>query len=245
MPLTKTETALSQPIIQLIEVSKTYSTHGVQALNEISLTIEPGEVVAFMGESGCGKSTLLNIMGGIDRIDTGTIRLLGQEITHSTDAQLTELRREKLGFVFQFFNLLSTLTVAENVALPLELAGRDSAETVFKKVATLLSQVDLSERAHFYPAQLSGGQMQRVAIARALVHEPQIVLADEPTGNLDSKNGQRILKLLTNYCHKHQQTLLIATHSRAAAHYADRVIQMRDGRIESIDPSNTPTGTFA
>ncbi len=229
--------------VELTDVSKTYSTHGVHALSHINLAIQPGEIIAFMGESGCGKSTLFNIIGGIDQINTGKIELFGQDITRYSDHQLTDLRREKIGFVFQFFNLLSTLTVAENIALPLELTGHHSRDSVFEKVATLLGKVDLSERAHFYPAQLSGGQMQRVAIARALIHAPQIVLADEPTGNLDSENGQRIMELLTDYCQKHQQTLLIATHSKATAQYAHRIIQMEDGQIKTSS-TKAPSGSL-
>ncbi len=229
----------ADPKIQLENVSKRYEAHDVHAVNDVSLAIAAGERVALMGPSGCGKSTLLNLVGGIDRPSAGKIRLNGQDLGQLSDRQLTDLRRERIGFVFQFFNLLSTLTVAENVALPLELAGNVSAAEVRRRVGEALEAVELGDRAAFYPSLLSGGQMQRVAIARAIIHRPDVLLADEPTGNLDSENGRRVMDLLTHLCREGNQTLLLATHSEGAARHADRIAHMKDGKIVGIE---TPVG---
>lgn len=221
----------ADPRILLENVSKRYAEHDVHAVNDVNLSIAAGERVALMGPSGCGKSTLLNLVGGIDRPSSGRILLNGQNIGELSDRQLTDLRRERIGFVFQFFNLLSTLTVAENVALPLELDGNVPAAEVKKRVEEALSQVELGDRSDFYPSELSGGQMQRVAIARALIHRPDILLADEPTGNLDSENGRKVMDLLSRLCRENNQTLLLATHSEEAARHTERIVHMRDGRL--------------
>ena len=172
-------------LVQLSGVSKTYGDHMVTALSSINLSIDCGEFLAIMGPSGCGKSTLLNIIGGIDSPSAGQVLFEGENILGFSDEKLTALRRRNIGFIFQFFNLLSTLTV-ENVALPLELE-HVAAKEVRQRVARSLESVDMTKRARFYPAQLSGGEMQRVAIARALIHSPKVVIADEPTGDLNAE----------------------------------------------------------
>jgi putative ABC transport system ATP-binding protein len=225
--------------ISVIDVSKRYGAaeQAFSALEGINLHIAPGEFIALMGPSGCGKSTLLNIIGGIDRPTAGKVLLDGTDLAALSDDALTRLRQQKLGFIFQFFNLLSTLTVLENVMLPLELAGNTTEGEARRRAEALLKQVGLNQRINFYPSQLSGGEMQRTAIARALIHQPQIILADEPTGNLDSENGAHILALLKSLCRENGQTILMATHSDEAAVGADRVIRMRDGRLASQEAS--------
>jgi putative ABC transport system ATP-binding protein len=233
-------TAHRQPIIEIRDLSKHYGEHHVQALKGISLDIAPGEFVALMGPSGCGKSTLLNILGTIDRPSRGTVRVDGTEVFAGNEESLTSFRRERLGFIFQFFNLLSTLTVAENVALPLDLDAGFPEASKKQAVENILAQVHMSHRADFYPSQLSGGEMQRVAIARALVHSPQIILADEPTGNLDTENGAAVLALLRELTRSGGQVVLMATHSEEAASCADRILRMRDGLIlESLPAGST------
>ncbi len=224
----------TQPVIVANQLSKHYGEHHVNALKGVSLTIQPGEFVALMGPSGCGKSTLLNILGTIDRPTHGQLLIHGQDVFSQDEKDLTRFRREQLGFVFQFFNLLSTLTVAENVSLPLDLNPAMKEPERQQTVNAMLEKVGMAHRADFYPAQLSGGEMQRVAIARALVHQPQIILADEPTGNLDTENGEAILNLLKNLSQEGWQVILMATHSEEAARYAHRVIRMKDGQIRDV-----------
>lgn len=219
-------------LIEVQDLSKCYGEHHVNALRGISLQIRAGEFVALMGPSGCGKSTLLNLLGAIDKPTGGQVLMSGKNLLERTDTELTQFRREKLGFIFQFFNLLSTLTAAENVSLPLDLDPLLKETERRQRVKNILERVGMSHRADFYPAQLSGGEMQRIAIARALVHQPQIILADEPTGNLDSENGQSILHLLSTLAQEEGQTILMATHSEEAAQYAHRIIRMRDGQIQ-------------
>ena len=219
------------PLLQLKGVSKTYGEHDVHALRQVDLTVEDGQLVALMGASGCGKSTLLNVSAGLDDIQEGDIAFDGIPLKGLTDEKITAVRGEKIGFIFQFFNLLSTLTVLENVTLPLELLGRQSHKQRVAAAREMLHLVGLDDRDDFFPAQLSGGQMQRVAIARALIHKPKLVIADEPTGNLDSDNGAMVLALLSKLNKELGQTLIMATHSAEAAAIADRVIQMKDGRI--------------
>lgn len=217
--------------IHVSSLSKNYDEHHVKALVDVELKIGRGEFVALTGPSGCGKSTLLNILAGIDKPSSGAVFLGTTNITILSDKQITELRRDKIGFVFQFFNLLSTLSVFENASLPLSIAGKLSAGEVRKRTEAILDQVGLSKRLNFYPSQLSGGEMQRVAIARALVHKPEVIVADEPTGNLDSENGEQILKLFKSLCQAGGHTTLMATHSVEAAAYADRIIRMKDGQV--------------
>ena len=202
----------------------------VAALNGISLTLGTGVFTTLVGPSGCGKSTLLHICGAMDRPTAGEVWFEGRSLSELDDDALTRLRRERVGFVFQFFNLLPTLTVSQNVGLPLLLAGR-SVREVKTAAGQWAERVGISHRLDHFPSQLSGGEAQRVAIARAIVHEPAFILADEPTGNLDSETGGRILELLTAVNHELGTALLLATHDPAVAAVADVVIQMRDGRI--------------
>ncbi|MBI3329224.1 MAG: ABC transporter ATP-binding protein [Nitrospinae bacterium] len=224
---------MAAPLIVLTHVTKHY-TQGmgeVIALRDICLEIAQGECVAIMGSSGSGKSTLLNLVGCIDTPTHGAVRIAGQDTAHLSDAELTRLRREKVGVIFQFFNLLGTLTARQNVALPLLLAGRPPREA-WAHADALLATVHLKDRAAHRPYQLSGGEMQRVAIARALANDPAILLADEPTGNLDSRTGSEILTLVTAHCREHGKTLLLATHDREAAARADRILHLRDGLLQ-------------
>jgi putative ABC transport system ATP-binding protein len=223
--------ATTQAHVRIANVSKKYGEHDVEALKGVSLDIVKGKFIALMGPSGCGKSTLLNCIAGIDKPTGGSITIYGTDITQMNEQQLTLLRRQKIGFVFQFFNLLSTLTARENIELPLDLAASLSAREIRAKADALLGEMGLLERADFYPAQLSGGEMQRIAVARAIVHGPQIILADEPTGNLDTKNGLQILELLKTLCKDKNETILMATHSQEAAQFADMIVHMKDGRI--------------
>lgn len=203
----------------------------VLALDDVTMSVAPGELVAVLGPSGCGKSTLLNLIGCMDLPTRGTVSIDGRITSDLSDDALTALRRDRIGTVFQFFNLLPTLTLAENVGLPLVLQGRPR-DDVRERVANALDAVGIAQKARAYPAEVSGGQLQRAAIARAIVHEPAIVLADEPTGNLDSVNGERVLALLRGLADA-GQSILMATHSAEAAALADRRIRMRDGRIEA------------
>ncbi len=220
-------------LLLIDSVSKSYGEHSVQALNNVSLSIKRGEFVSLMGESGCGKSTLLNVIAGLDSVTSGRILLDGSDVTTLTDEQVTELRAKKIGFIFQFFNLLSTLTVEENVALPLDLSGGVSGPERNRRVSDMLDRVGMAKRLKFYPSQLSGGEMQRVAIARALIHEPKLIVADEPTGNLDSENGLKVLELLRDLNANFKQTIVMATHSEEAAAVGHRIVRMKDGLIVS------------
>ena len=222
---------MSPPQVQLDGVTKTYGDNRYKALSEINLSFEKGEFVAVMGPSGCGKSTLLNLVAGIDQPTSGTVLFEGRAITTLRDEEKTRLRAEKIGFIFQFFNLLSTLTVRENILLPLELSGRGTAKEDLKRANELIGEVGIEKRGDAYPSQLSGGEMQRTAIARALINSPAVVLADEPTGNLDSENGEAILALLSSANRELGLTIVMATHSTEAAACASRVIKMRDGAV--------------
>jgi len=220
-------------ILSLQSVSKEYSTDGqsVRALENVSLEVAEGEFVALVGRSGCGKSTLLHLAGAMDFPTSGTVCIGGHATSGLNDAQQTELRREKVGFIFQSFQLLHTLTVQENVELPLLLAGKPGArQTALER----LHWVELDGLGERYPHQLSGGQMQRVAIARALAHSPRIVLADEPTGNLDTITGTVILDLLLRLTHERKTATIMATHSQEAASVADTLVVLRDGKIAKI-----------
>jgi putative ABC transport system ATP-binding protein len=221
------------PTLSLQNVTKDYLTDGqrVRALDGVSLAVDRGEFVALVGRSGCGKSTLLNLAGTMDFPSSGEVLLDGLSTSAAKDAELTRLRREKIGFVFQSFQLLHTLTVFENVELPLLLAGKQNARAAaFERLAS----VEMEGFGTRYPHQLSGGQMQRVAIARALIHGPSMVLADEPTGNLDTATGNLILELLQRMTREHNTATIIATHSVEAASLASAIVRLRDGKIEEI-----------
>ncbi len=220
-----------QPV-RVIAASKRYDGD-VLALNDVSFEVRPGELVALLGPSGCGKSTLLNLVGCIDLPTAGEVSIDGRSTGALTDDELTQVRRDRIGTIFQFFNLLPTLTIAQNVALPLVLQRRPAAE-IDARVARVLASVGIEAKADAAPGQVSGGQLQRAAIARAIVHDPAIVLADEPTGNLDSANGILVLDILRALADG-GQAILMATHSAEAAARADRRIHLRDGRIESIE----------
>ena len=218
------------PVLQFVDVRKEYrSTSGsVQAVDGVSLGVAAGEMIALVGRSGCGKSTLLNLAGAMDFPTSGKVEVDGESTTGLDDAALTRLRRQKVGFVFQSFQLLPNLTAAENVELPLLLSGRAGARQL---ALERLARVELEGLGDRYPHQLSGGQMQRVAIARALVHGPRLLLADEPIGNLDSTTGATILALLRRIVTEEGASILMATHSAESTAVADRVVEMRDGRI--------------
>ena len=220
------------PLLAAENLHKTYVTGEarVTALAGVSFTIERGDFVALMGPSGCGKSTLLHICGAMDRPTSGAIRLGDRDLSALGDDELTRVRREQVGFVFQFFNLLPTLTVADNIALPCLLAGMKAAEAD-ARARSLADRVGIAHRLHHFPQQISGGEMQRAAIARALVHQPSLVVADEPTGNLDSENGAIVLSLLTSLNTELGVTVLLATHAAEVASTAHRVLKMRDGRF--------------
>ncbi|HEY2091487.1 MAG TPA: ABC transporter ATP-binding protein [Thermoanaerobaculia bacterium] len=220
--------------VRLEHVTHTYSptaeSAAVQVLDDVSLEIATGEFAVLRGASGSGKSTLLNLIGAVDRPTSGRLFLGDDETSAMSEAQLTSLRRLRLGFVFQFFNLIPTLTVFENVAFPLSLAKRPREE-VRTRVSEVLEQVGLAHRATHSPNELSGGEMQRVAIGRAIVHRPALVLADEPTGNLDSRNGERVLELLRDVHAATRATIVMATHSERAASFGQSVIDVADGRV--------------
>jgi ABC-type lipoprotein export system ATPase subunit len=222
------------PILSLRNVRKEYSTDGqpVRALDDVSLDVEAGQFVALVGRSGCGKSTLLNLAGAMDFATSGSVLLDGVATSSLKDAELTKLRREKVGFIFQSFQLLHTLTVVGNVELPLLLAGRANVRDAATERLRWVELDGLSER---YPHQLSGGQMQRVGIARALIHGPKLLLADEPTGNLDTTTGNVILELLRSLSRERNTATVMATHSAEAAALADVVVRLRDGKIESVE----------
>jgi ABC-type lipoprotein export system ATPase subunit len=220
-------------MIRCIDVRKAYrqGENEIVALAGVSIDIPRGAFAAIMGPSGSGKSTLLHLMGGLDRPSGGELLVDGRLIGQMADDEVTLFRRTNIGFVFQFFNLLPTLTALENVTLPLVLDGRSKAEAD-QRAALLLEKVGLEKRRHHLPEALSGGEIQRVAIARALAFNPPILLADEPTGNLDSKTGQDVLSLLRQINQEHGSTVVMATHSQEAARGADRTIYLRDGRVE-------------
>ena len=228
-------------MIELINVSREYGEGGaVKALCEVSVSITGGERVAVMGPSGSGKSTLLNLICGLDEATRGEVRIDGVDISSLGDDQRTRLRREKIGMIFQTFNLLQTLTALEYVAFPLLLkgVGRASAE---KRASELLERVGLEGRSSHRPDEVSGGERQRMAIARALVFNPPILLADEPTGNLDSSTGEAILSLLDELHAEFRTTIVLVTHNEEAAAHCDRIIRLRDGRITKEEPVHPTT----
>jgi len=222
------------PILEARDLTKQYrlGEHTVDALRGVSLSVAPGEFVAFMGPSGSGKSTLLQLLGGLDQPTAGHVVLEGRDISGLTDEEATRLRREKTGFVFQFFNLIPLLDVRENVALPFTIAGHDPTRGEFRdRVQGAIDAVELTGKERNRPDQLSAGEQQRVAIARALVTRPTLLLADEPTGNLDFTTGAEILEVLFRSCNELGQTIVLVTHDAKAAAFADRVFVFLDGRI--------------
>jgi putative ABC transport system ATP-binding protein len=221
-----------QTMIRLVNVSKTYDGAGakVTALANVSLAIAPGEFAALMGPSGCGKSTLLHLAAGVDLPTSGEVRVDGQALFTLSDRALSQFRRDRVGIVYQFYNLLPTMSAWENVALPALLAGLP-ARAVRERAEEVLRQVGMLHRKDHWPHELSGGEMQRTAIGRALVNGPSVLLADEPTGNLDSKAGREVLELLARLNSERGVTILLATHSQEAAAFAQRIIHLRDGTI--------------
>ena len=221
-------------IIQFVDVFKSYQNGAtsVTALKGVNLSFDAGDFVTIMGPSGGGKTTLLNLLAGLDLHDRGQIYLQERKVSDLSDHDLTLLRRKEIGFVFQFFNLMPTLTIQENVELPLLLSH--SSKTAGSRVQTLLEYVGLWNRAQSFPAELSGGEMQRIAIARALVHQPVILLADEPTGNLDSENGQKIIELMKRAATDFNTTVILVTHNPQIAEFGNRHFEIRDGKLTDI-----------
>lgn len=219
-------------ILKASHLKKLYGTGDtlVRALDDVSLTVQQGEFVAIVGTSGSGKSTLLNMLGGLDRPDEGSVVIDGKELQKMKDEAMTIFRRRKIGFVFQAFNLVPVLNVYDNIVLPIELDGKKPDAKLIEEVISVLG---LTEKVNALPSQLSGGQQQRVAIARALASKPAIILADEPTGNLDTKTGMDVLGLLKTTCHKYNQTLIMITHNDEIAQTADRIVRIEDVRIVS------------
>jgi putative ABC transport system ATP-binding protein len=222
------------PLIVAEALEKTYAEGAtpVAALRGVSLSLEPGDFVALTGPSGCGKSTLLHLCGAMDRPSAGKLTIEGRDVGGLNDDALTSLRRDRIGFVFQFFNLLPTLTIGDNIALPCLLAGLP-AKTAEQRAADLAARVGIGHRLKHYPQQVSGGEAQRAAIARALVHQPALLIADEPTGNLDSANGATVLALLAELNRDLGVTMLLATHAAEVAAAAGRTLRMRDGRLDA------------
>ena len=219
---------LMATVVELDKVGRTFrrGDEEVKALAELSLRLEPGEMVALVGPSGCGKSTALNLVGAVDRPDAGRVVVCGVDVGSASEAQLVALRRRSIGMVFQAFHLVPHLTVEENIALPLALDRRRDAD----RVDALLRRVGLEHRRRHFPSELSGGEQQRTAVARALVHRPQVVVADEPTGNLDSRTGTAVMELLAELRREEGAALLLATHDGAVASLADRLVELADGR---------------
>jgi putative ABC transport system ATP-binding protein len=226
------------PALTVRGVRKTFEAENapVRALRGVNLTVEAGDFAALMGPSGCGKSTLLNLVAGLDRPSAGSVAVAGTDLASFGEAGLARFRRDRIGFVFQFFHLLPNLTVLENVLIPAQLKGRESAEAPAR---ALLAQLGIEDLADRYPARLSGGQQQRVAIARALINQPTLLLADEPTGALDTKSGDQVMELLAEV-HRQGQTIILVTHdAKLATRHTARVVSMMDGRI--IDDARLET----
>ena len=219
-------------MIKLVDVTKIYrqGTHEVTALDRVNLEIQQGEFLAITGPSGCGKSTLLNLLGGLDVPTSGRVIIEGVDLADMDDVRLTQFRRERVGIIFQFFNLIPILDVQENVALPFLIRGMPTKEAN-ERATELLKMVGLLDRQNHHAQDISGGEMQRVAIARALINDPDIILADEPTGNLDSRSGKKILEVLSRLNTDLKKTVILATHSIDAAGFAGRQLMMRDGQV--------------
>jgi putative ABC transport system ATP-binding protein len=228
-----------RPILETVEVEKAYQMGKVKvsALRGVSLQIEEGEFMAIFGPSGSGKSTMLHVLGGLDRPDKGSVLVDGTDLSTLNDSKLADIRLHKIGFVFQFFNLLPKLTALRNVELPLTLADVSEDESL-GKAKEMLELVGLKDRIDHRPTEMSGGEQQRVAIARALINNPKIVLADEPTGNLDTTTGWDIVNLMKRLNEKTKQTFVVVTHDQSVAETADRMIQLKDGKIQGINPGS-------
>jgi len=231
-------------MIKIQNLSKVFRTEEVEtkALNDISLEINQGEFVTIMGASGCGKSTLLNIVGLLDDVSSGSYKLLGQEIKGLNESEKSKIRKQNIGFVFQNFNLIDELSVYDNIELPL-IYNNVNASDRKKKVEAISERLAISHRLKHFPQQLSGGQQQRVAVARALINDPKIILADEPTGNLDSKNGNEVMELLTDL-HANGATILMVTHSDYDASFSQKTIFMKDGMVLSEKINNRNVDVF-
>lgn len=221
---------MSDIILKAEHLVKTYGSGetAVKALDDVSLKVSKGEFVAIVGQSGSGKSTLLHMLGAMDYPDSGTLTVDGEDVFSMNDDALAQYRRRKAGFVFQFFNLLPVMTAKENILIPLSLDGQKTDEAYLNEIAETMG---IADRLSHYPHQLSGGQQQRVAIARAMISKPAVILADEPTGNLDSASGNEILSLLKTTIKKYDQTLILITHDMSVAEKADRIITIKDGKI--------------
>ncbi len=238
---------MSEPVIRMENVSKDYPMGEVvvHALRGIDLEVAPGEFIVLLGPSGSGKTTTLNLMGGLDRPTSGRVIVQGEDITRYRDKELTRYRREKVGFVFQFFNLIPTLTARENVEFALALLDGKSGE-LEKRAQELLEMVGLGDRADHFPSQLSGGEQQRVAVARALANRPPLMLCDEPTGNLDVETGRSVLQVMRDLNRREGTTIVLVTHNTAIAPMADRVVRLHSGTIKEItvNPEPAPVGTL-
>jgi putative ABC transport system ATP-binding protein len=225
----------SPAILKVAGLSRTFQEgqNHRNVLTNVNFELGKGQRLALVGRSGSGKSTLLNLLAGVDLPDSGEIKIKNNNLTEFTENQRTLFRRQNIGFIYQLFNLIPTLTVVENISLPLEL-NRVAKTQIAKRSNAILAAVGLSDRGTSYPDQLSGGEQQRVAIARGLVHNPSLVLADEPTGNLDAESGRQVLKLLNNLVNQNQQSLIIVTHSIEIAMSAERVLELKDGIIKDV-----------
>jgi putative ABC transport system ATP-binding protein len=234
----------AEPIITAVDLQRRYGEGdaAVDALDGVSLSFDRGRYAAIMGPSGSGKSTLMHILAGLDRPTSGTVVLAGTDLSALDDGDLTELRRDRLGFIFQFFNLLPVLTAEENIVLPLTIAGRKADPEWLEQ---LIEVVGLADRRTHRPAELSGGQQQRVAVARALVSKPDVVFADEPTGNLDSKASEEVLLLLRQAADDFGQTVVMVTHEARAAAYADRLVKLNDGKVAHDGPAGSEDDVLA
>lgn len=224
-----------EPILRAINLNKSYFLgETIYAVNDVSLVIAPGEFAVVVGPSGCGKTTLLSLLGGLDRPNSGEVVLAGRRFSKLTENGLAQLRRTEVGFVFQFFNLISHLTAIENVSLPMRFS-RIGRRAIRERAGQLLEMVGLTQRMNHLPLQMSGGEQQRVAIARALANSPAVVLADEPTGNLDTKTRAEMADIFLKLNEEFRQAFVVVSHDPGFSRYAHRVLQMRDGRIESVE----------
>lgn len=232
-------------VITINQMSRVFQTEEIEttALNQVSLNVKKGEFISVMGPSGCGKSTLLNIIGLLDNASSGSYLLLDKEMVGLTESQRAQIRKENIGFIFQNFNLIDELTVYDNIELPL-IYNKVSSSERKKRVMEIAERLNIVHRLKHYPQQLSGGQQQRVAVGRALVTNPKIILADEPTGNLDSKNGNEVMELLTEL-HQQGATIIMVTHSNHDASYSERTILMKDGMILSEKMNTKIVDVFA